>query len=168
MKKRTLGLVVIGASLFCLGNSMGEENYLPNMKHLRMFNERKDCSIYSAIRGKKMRRYRELLAAQSKIKQIAKQRREALVLCGAPSDASRRALQDEELASRCPQDFQEWLKAGESYLINQAELGETYNHLQSLVGLISYHCGRVPEVPESLPPEPAEPSSDSTPEENPS
>lgn len=101
-----------------------------------------------------MRRYRELLSAQVKIKQIAKQRREALVLCGAPSEASRRALQDDELASRCPGDYQEWLKTGESYLINQAEMNETYRNLQSLAGLISYQCGRVPEVPESLPAEP--------------
>jgi hypothetical protein len=131
-----------------------EESYLPTQKQIQTFRDRSDCSIYSAIRGRTMRRYRELLSAQVKIKQIAKQRREALVLCGAPSEASRRALQDDELASRCPGDYQEWLKTGESYLINQAEMNETYRNLQSLAGLISYQCGRVPEVPESLPAEP--------------
>ena len=161
MRRMIWGTLLLWGSL---GNVWAEESYLPNQKQIQTLRDRSDCSIYAAVRGRSMRRYRELLSAQSKIKQIAKQRREALVLCGAPSEASRRALQDDELASRCPQDYQEWLKAGESYLINQAEINETYRNLQSLAGLISYQCGRVPEVPDSLPPES---SSEATPAENP-
>ena len=161
MRKKIWGFLLLWGSFGSLGTGRAEESYLPTQKQIQTLRERSDCSIYVAIRGRTMRRYRELLSAQVKIKQIAKQRREALVLCGAPSEASRRALQDDELASRCPGDYQEWLKTCESYLINQAEMNETYRNLQSLAGLISYQCGRVSEVPESLPAEP-------TPAENPS
>lgn len=175
MGKQRWGVLLFLGSLVSLVHVSAEENYLPTPRQIQILRDQSDCSIYAAIRGRTMRRHRELLAAQAKIKQIAKQRREALGLCGAPSEASRRALQDEELALRCPTDYQEWLKAGESYLINQVELRDSYKQLQSLAGLISYQCGKVPEVPDSLPPEPAsaqEPevgsSESSTPAENPS
>lgn len=170
MGNSRLGVLLVFGSFMAFGIARGEESYIPNLKQMHLFRERGDCSIYASIRGKTMKRYRELLVAQAKIKQIAKQRREALVLCGAPSEGSRRALQDQELASRCPIDFQKWVRTGESYFINQAELSESYRNLQSLAGLISYQCGQVPEVPESLPPEPEEvPSSDAAvPAENPS
>ena len=156
MKVRIWGLgfcLLLGAQAFAK-----EQSYLPSAKHFRVFKDRSDCSVYSAVRSKVARRYRELSSASAAVHQIAKQRREALVLCGAPTKESRRALQEDVLADKCPLEYQEWLRSGEKALVNKLELSEAYRNLQSLAGVIAYHCGSMPELPDSLPPEPSEPS----------
>jgi len=156
MKVRVWG---IGFCLLLGGEAFAkEQSYLPSAKHVRVFKERSDCSVYSAVRSKVARRYRELASASTTVHQIAKQRREALVLCGAPTEESRRALQEEALADKCPAEYLEWLRSGETALINKMELSEAYRNLQSLAGVIAYHCGAMPELPDSLPPEPAQAS----------
>lgn len=142
------------------------QSYLPSAKHLRIFKERSDCSVYSAVRSRVTKRYRELSSASSAVHQIAKQRREALVQCGAPTEESRRALQEEALADKCPAEYREWLRSGEAALLNKMELSEAYRNLQSLAGVIAYHCGAMPELPDSLPPEPAHPEVPDSPEES--
>lgn len=129
-----------------------ESDFLPEAKHMRVLTARGDCSIYSAVKSKTEIRYRELTAAGNAINEIAKQRRESLVKCGAPSEESRRALQEDELADQCPQEYRNWIKAGEIYLTNKVEIQETYRNLQSLAGLIGYYCGKVSQ-PSSIPAE---------------
>ena len=163
-----LSIIMMGS----LGVSISfadDQSYLPNLRQLKVFKEHSDCSIYAVVRARNVKRYRELVTAREKIKEIAKQRRESLVACGAPTEDSRRALQDEELASRCPKDYQDWLKTGENYLANQVEIQEAVKNIQSLQGIIAYYCGKMADVPDSLPLEPApEPIQESKPAENPS
>jgi len=142
-----------------------EESYLPSAKNFRLWNERSDCSVYAAVRSRISRRYRELLKAQTAVRDIAKRRREALVLCGAPAEESRRALQDELLADKCPSEYRAWLDSGENVLINKMEVAAAFRYLQSLAGVIAFNCGSIPEVPDSLPQEPLQsaPSQDSIP-----
>jgi|688.fasta_scaffold145022_3 hypothetical protein len=149
--KSVAWLIAGGIVISTLG--MGEEaDFLPQARHVRVFTSRGDCSIYSAVKSKTEGRYRELTAARNSINEIAKQRRESLVKCGASSEESRRALQEDELADQCPQEYRDWIKAGEIYLTNKVEIQETYRNLQSLAGLISYYCGKVSE-PHSIPAE---------------
>ena len=144
------------------------ESFIPSTAHATLLRNRMDCSIYAAVKVRTQQKYQDLLIAYKGLKKFAKQRREALVLCGAPSEDSRRALQEEDLADRCPTEYQSWLGAGERYFTHRMELNEAHRNLQSLVTLIAYHCGKVPEVPEKLPPEPeAQPPSEVSPAENP-
>ncbi|NDC26037.1 MAG: hypothetical protein EB120_14105 [Proteobacteria bacterium] len=157
LKTQSLWLGVIGLvawglapSSIALGDGVG---FLPTLRHVRVLRSRGDCSIYGAVKAKTEARYRELSLAESEIKEIAKQRREALVKCGASSEDSRRALQEEELADQCPTEYGEWIRSGESYLANQVELKDTYRNLKSLSGLIAYYCGKLPPEPSSVPAE---------------
>jgi len=150
---------VIGIGLLLLSSLITtrllaeEEEFLPNAKQLGVLKSVSDCSVYLAVRQHTRLRYRALLVAKQKIKDFAKRRREALGLCGAPTEESRRALQDEKLARQCPKEFAAWVKSSEHFLNNRFEIQETYRNLQSLEGIINYYCGDIPDVPEKLPEE---------------
>lgn len=151
--KSKLGGVLLFASMLCMSLWAEDEEFLPSSKQLEYLKSASDCSVYLAVRKHTRTRYRELLIAKEKIKEIAKQRREALGLCGAPTEDSRRALQDERLATQCPREFAQWIKISEKFLSNGFEIKEAYRNLQSLAGIINYYCGEIPDVLEKLPEE---------------
>jgi len=146
-----LGGALLLSSVLCMSLWAQDEDFFAGSKQLEVLKSVSDCSVYLAVRKHTRARYRELLVAKQKIKEIAKQRREALGLCGAPTEDSRRALQDERIARQCPKEFSQWIKISENYLNNQFEIKESYRNLQSLAGIINYYCGEVPEVLEKLP-----------------
>lgn len=150
---RVFNLVVLCFLGCCLVH--GEErNYVPQVKHLQILKDRFDCSVYGAVQARTRAKYRELSEARKKILEFAKQSREALVLCGASSKDSRRALQEEELADQCPAQYERWVNSGQNLVVTEIDLNEKYRELQSLAGVISYYCGKMVDVPSTLPPEP--------------
>lgn len=153
---KKMGGALLFASVLCMSLWAEDDEFLPSSKQLEHLQAATDCSVYLAVRKHTRTRYGELLVAKEKIKEIAKQRREALGLCGAPTEESRRALQYESLARQCPREFSQWIKISENYLNNQFELREAYRNLQSLAGIINYYCGEIPDVLEKLPAEEAE------------
>lgn len=150
---RVFKLIIWGllSTVFCYAET---PSYLPQAKHRQILKDRFDCSVYGAVQARTRAKYRELSEARKKILEFAKQSREALVLCGASSKDSRRALQEEELADHCPVQYERWVNSGQNLEVTEIDLNEKYRELQSLAGVISYYCGKIAEVPLALPPEP--------------
>lgn len=153
MVRRWLGAFFILGTILGMSARSQDEDFMPEVKQVDALKLVSDCSVYLAVRKHTRTRYRELLNAKEKIKEIAKQRREALGLCGAPAEDSRRALQDEKLARQCPSEFAQWIKISEKFLSNRFEIQEAYRNLQSIAGVINYYCGEIPDVLEKLPEE---------------
>jgi len=114
---------------------------------------RKECFIYAAVQKKTYRQWQDKLAAKGKIEAVTRRNRNELEVCGARLRDAKGNFPEEELATFCPVEYQKWITSGELYVTNQIEVNESYRQLQSLAGLISYHCGEIPVVPDSIPAE---------------
>lgn len=155
--KRLFSLLILLLSFSAL--SWADESFLPQPKHMKLMQGRKECFIYAAVQKKTYKQWRNKVSAKEKIEALARRNRNQLELCGARLKDSRGNFPEEELATMCPNEYQKWITSGELYVTNQVEVNEAYRQLQSLAGLISYHCGEIPVLPDAVP--------DSIPAENP-